>query len=285
MCDIEMATEMGARVRVKQIDSLLRRLAVSAVFVLLGAFPRIMAAQGTPVQSWITTSNSNGVAVGLQPQPGLSFTPDKNDGVTAVGVNAGTVFQRMEGGGASFTDSAAWLVNENLSPSVRDQVMQNLFDPNAGIGVSFLRNPMGASDLTRTEYTYDDDASDKSDSSLLHFSISHDLADVLPLTKAARRLNPSLHLMMTGWSPPAWMKDNNNLVGGDLLPQFYPHFTNYYVKTIQAYEAQGVPIDYVALNNEPTCCGTINYPSLHPTSAEMITILKNFWFPAWSQNN
>ncbi len=144
---------------------------------------------------------------------------------------------------------------------------------------------MGASDLTRTEYTYDDDASDKSDSSLPHFSIGHDLADVLPLTKAARRLNPSLHLMMTGWSPPAWMKDNNNLVGGDLLPQFYPHFTNYYVKTIQAYEAQGVPIDYVALNNEPTCCGTINYPSLHPTSAEMITILKNFWFPAWSQNN
>ncbi len=49
----------------------------------------------------------------------------------------------MEGGGASFTDSAAWLVNENLSPSVRDQVMQNLFDPNAGIGVSFCAIPWG----------------------------------------------------------------------------------------------------------------------------------------------
>ncbi len=102
-----------------------------------------MTAHGIPVQSWITTSNSNGVALGLQLQSGLSFTPDTNDGVTAIGVNPTKVFQRMEGSGASFTDSAAWLVNENLSPSVRDQVMQNLFDPNAGIGVSFLRNPMG----------------------------------------------------------------------------------------------------------------------------------------------
>ncbi len=85
--------------RVKQLDSLLRRLAVSAVFVLLGAFPRIMAAQGTLVQSWITTSNSNGVAVGLQPQPGLSFTPDKNDGVTAVGVTRAQSFSAWKGAG------------------------------------------------------------------------------------------------------------------------------------------------------------------------------------------
>ncbi len=270
----------------KQLCSFCTVLVPGALFVALSASPgTVLWAQKIPVQLWTTTSSTTGVTAGLKQQPDLRFGPDANDNVAAIDVDDSKTFQKMEGGGASFTDGAAWLVNEKLSPTVRDQVMQQLFDPKAGIGLSFLRNPMGASDLTRTEYTYDDDASDKTDPSLPHFSIAHDLADILPLTKTARRLNPSLRLMMVPWSPPAWMKDNNSLVHGGILPQFYPHLTNYFLKTMQAYEAQGVHIDYVALNNEPTCCPEIDYPSANLPAAEQITILKNYWFPAWEKNH
>ena len=221
--------------KMKQLYSLYTVLAPGALFVALSVSQgTVVWAQTIPVQLWVTTSSTTGVTFGLKQQPNLRFGSDINDGVAAIDVDDTKVFQTMEGGGASFTDSAAWLVNEKLSPAVCDQVMQKLFDAKAGIGLSFLRNPMGASDLTRTEYTYDDDASDKADSSLPHFSIAHDLADILPLTKMARRLNPSLRLMMVPWSPPAWMKDNNSLVHGDILPQFYPHLTNYFLRTMES---------------------------------------------------
>lgn len=270
----------------KRLCRLYTVLAPGALFVALSASHSAVAwTQKVPVQLWVTTSSTSGILAGLKQQPELSFGPDANDQVAAIDVDDSKTYQTMEGGGASFTDSAAWLVNEKLPPMVRDQVMQDLFDPNQGIGLSFLRNPMGASDLTRTEYTYDDDASDKAKSSLPHFSIAHDLVDIVPLTKTARRLNPNLRLMMVPWSPPAWMKDNSSLVHGDILPRFYSHLTNYFVKTIQAYEAQGVPIDYVALNNEPTCCPEIDYPSVNLTPSEQITILKNNWFPVWRKNH
>ena len=96
-----------------------------------------------------------------------------------------------------------------LSSSTRDPVMQKLFDPVNGIGLGFVRNPMGASDLARNNYSFDDTCCDLND-----FSINHDLADVVPLTKQAKALNPALKVMASPWSAPAWMKDNNAFVPG-----------------------------------------------------------------------
>jgi len=245
-----------------------------------------VAAQGTAVQLWVTTSDDAGVIKGLERQPDLAFAADHDSAAAAIAVDDTKTYQTMEGGGAAFTDGAAWLINEKLSPEQRDEVMRRLFDPNEGIGVSFLRNPMGSSDLTRKWYTYDDDETDKADPSLPHFSIDHDRADVLPLTKWARKLNPELTLMMNPWSPPDWMKSSGSMVGGGVLPELYAHHVNYFVKTIQAYEAEGVHIDYVSMNNEPTCCRSINYPSLLlVTSDDMSTMLKKYWFPAFKANH
>jgi glucosylceramidase len=245
----------------------------------------VLQAQQSSVHLWITTSDEAGVVAGLEAQPNLNFRPSANDGVSAIAVDESKVYQRMEGGGAAFTDGAAWLINQKLSPAQRAQVMRRLFDPRAGIGVSFLRNPIGSSDLTRTWYTHDDDPADRTDPSLPHFSIDHDRADVLPLTKLARQLNPTLTLMLNAWSPPRWMKSSESLVAGAILPEYYAHHANYHVKTIQAYEAEGLHVDYVSLNNEPTCCQNINYPSvlLMPPSA-MATMLKDYWFPAFKAN-
>ncbi|HEX3481578.1 MAG TPA: ricin-type beta-trefoil lectin domain protein [Kofleriaceae bacterium] len=147
-----------------------------------------------------------------------------------------------------------------LSSATRTSVMQQLFDPNAGIGLSFLRNPMGASDLARFDYTYDDVPAGQTDPNLNAFSIAHDLADILPLTRQAKQLNPALKVMGTPWTAPAWMKDNGAIDQGFLQAQFYAAYAQYFVKYVQAYAAQGVPIDYVTAQNEPTCCA--GYPSM-----------------------
>jgi len=261
----------------------------SALFVLCAvctfATPETLGGQGPSVELWITSSDEAGVVAGLEPQSSLSFAPESGD-ATAIKVDESKVYQPMEGGGAAFTDGAAWLINQKLSPEQRNEVMHRLFDPNSGIGLSFLRNPIGSSDLTRAWYTYDDNADDRSDSSLPHFSIDHDLTDVIPLTKIARQLNPQLTLMINAWSPPAWMKSSGSLVAGGVLPEYYAHHANYHVKAIQAYESHGLHVNYVSLNNEPTCCRNINYPSvLLITSGDMATMLKDYWFPAMKANH
>jgi glucosylceramidase len=223
--------------------------------------PRLAQAAGETVNIWLTTTSDSGgrtVTRGLQQQAPISFAASSAAANQTITVNENTTYQQFVGGGASFTDTAAWLMNSSgaLSASTRTSVMQKLFDPNAGIGLDFLRNPMGASDLARYNYSYDDMPAGQTDPALAHFSIAHDLVDVLPLTKQARALNPGLKVMATPWSAPAWMKDNDNFINqGWLQSQYYAAYAQYFVKFIQAYQAQGVPIDYVSAQNEPTCCG------------------------------
>jgi glucosylceramidase len=223
-------------------------------------------AAGETVNIWLTTTSDSGgrtVTRGLQQQAPVTFSSGTGSGGVTVAVNEGTRYQQFTGAGASMTDTAAYLLNSSgaLSAATRNAVMTNLFDPNSGIGLDFLRNPMGASDLARYNYSYDDLAAGQSDPSLSGFSIGHDLTDILPLTKQAEQLNPNLKLMMTPWSAPAWMKDNGDFDNpGWLQSQYYGTYAQYFVKTIQAYQAQGVHVDFVTPQNEPTCCS--GYPSM-----------------------
>jgi glucosylceramidase len=243
-----------------------RTLAVTAavgVVAALGLFPSGPAsAANESVNIWLTTTNDVGgrnVTRGLQQQTPISFASSSGSAAQNITVNENTTYQQFVGAGASFTDTAAWLMNSSgaLSASTRNSVMTALFSPTGGIGLDFLRNPMGASDLARSNYTYDDGAADPS---LSRFSIAHDLADVVPLTKQAQQLNPNVKIMATPWTAPPWMKDNNAYSQGWLQSQYYAAYAQYFVKYIQAYAAQGIHIDYVSAQNEPTCCP--GYPSV-----------------------
>jgi glucosylceramidase len=259
----------------------------SFFLALSSLVPVSLFASGDTVHVWMTTSNDSAITAGLAPQPDAVFRPDSPAAspLLAIRVDADTQYQEWEGAGASFTDAAAWCVNRVLLPGLRDSVMRALFDPVKGIGTSFLRNPMGSSDLTVERYTYDNDSTDINDTTLPHFSISHDTLDVLPLTKWARALNPELTLMMNAWSPPAWMKTNNSMIAGGVRPACYPHLARYYVKTIEAYEAQGVHVNYVSLNNEPACCPGIDYSSVVDISAaDMQAMLRYHWLPQFAEH-
>ena len=171
------------------------------------------------------------------------------------------VYQPIEGFGAATTDSAMYLLSEVAQPAQLSKAMNDLFTRQGkGIGLSFLRNPMGASDLARSVYSFDDN-NGQADPTLAHFSIAHDLVDIIPLILQAKQLNPQIKIMANPWSPPGWMKDSGSMIGGSLLSSMYTPFANYFVDYIQAYAAAGVTVDYISLQNEPLYVPT-NYPGM-----------------------
>jgi glucosylceramidase len=252
--------------------------ALATAVALLTATPAspAQARAGERVDLWLTTTSDSGgrnVTRGLQQQAPLAFGPDAGSGTT-ITVNENTSYQQFEGAGASFTDTIAWLLRGSgvVNASTRDAVMRKLFDPVNGIGLSFVRNPMGSSDLARSSYSYDDSCCD-----LNGFSLDRD-ADVVALTKQAKSLNPALKVMASPWSAPAWMKDNDAWSQGWLEAQYYGLYGQYFAKYIQGYAAQGVHIDYVTPQNEPTCCS--GYPSMNWNTSGLQYFLKNALFPA-----
>ncbi|WP_427887342.1 discoidin domain-containing protein [Kribbella sp. GL6] len=213
----------------------------------------------TQVSVWVTTPDR---AELLHERAPVSFHDGASDRTT-ITVDPRTTYQTMDGFGAALTDSAA-AVLYRLSPADREQTMRKLFDPNQGIGVSFLRQPVGSSDFTAASehYTYDDVPAGQTDFGLKHFSVAHDEQQVLPLLRRAKQLNPQLTVMATPWSPPAWMKTGDSLVGGRLKddPKVYDAYARYLVKFVQAYAKADVPVDYLSIQNEPQNRKPSGYP-------------------------
>ena len=187
------------------------------VACLIGAVPS--AAQ--PVRVWLTTNDRR---VTLEEQRPLAFAGRSGPADAIVVIDEREKYQTIEGFGASFTDSAAYLLNQVALPAERDAAMRRLFTREGdAIGVSFVRNPMAASDLARFHYSY---ADSPSNAELPGFSIAHDRADIIPLVLQARQLNPDLTIMASPWSPPGWMKSSGSMIGGALLPaRFAASFT------------------------------------------------------------
>ncbi len=243
-------------------------------------------ANAQTVNLWLTTDDQKTL---MQPQSALAFSPAGSVTGPAVYVDFGARFQTIEGFGASMTDSSAWLMNENIPASALPGVMQSLFDHSKGIGVSFLRNPMGAADITRSDYSYDDQPAGSTDPNLTHFSIAHDQTDIIPLLKQALAINPQITMMGTPWSPPGWMKSSDSMICGNasnctLLQSAYTSFADYLVKYVQAYAAAGVPVTYLSIQNEPLYVPP-DYPGESMAATDQLNILKNYVIPAFAANH
>ncbi|MFF5226371.1 RICIN domain-containing protein [Dactylosporangium sp. NPDC000521] len=235
-------------------------LAAGAALVVTQASPALAA---TDAGVWLTTPDR---ANQLTKKADVAFgTAGSGSTIT---VNPNTTYQSMVGFGASFTDSSANLI---YNSSARNSIMSALFNPSSGIGLSFLRQPLGASDFSLNFYTYDDGSADPS---LSRFSIAHDQAYILPLLTQARSLNPQLSTMVVPWSAPAWMKTNNNLVGGSLSTSYEGTFADYLVKSVQAYQAAGVPVQYLSVQNEPQFSPP-GYPGMLMSASQQAAIINN----------
>jgi glucosylceramidase len=206
----------------------------------------------------------------------VPFAEPTDDAVVAVTVDPAYRYQTMEGFGAALTESSAAVLHR-LQPPIRDQVMASLFDPGSGLGLSWLRQPVGASDfVTDHHYTYDDLPPGRTDHTMRHFSVARDERHILPLLRQARRLNPQLSVMASPWSPPAWMKTNRDLVGGRLVdePRIYRAYARYLVRFVQSYMDAGVPVHALTVQNEPHNGTPDGYPGTDMPVAQQRKVIE-----------
>jgi glucosylceramidase len=229
--------------------------AVVGLVALLGSASASSASgAGGSVGVYLTTKNLDTT---LARQANVAFAPGAPGGANDVVVDPSLRYQTLTAGfGVAMTDSSAYLLDRALPPTLRDRAMRLLFSPSDGIGLSFLRVPMAGSDyVVGAPYSYDDMPTGQTDPTLAHFSAAHDTPYVFPMIREALALNPGMTVMANPWSPPAWMKADDKLVSvgpdGTLLPQYYGAYTSYLVRTLQAYHAAGVPVEYLGVQNEP----------------------------------
>ncbi|MDP5170200.1 MAG: glycosyl hydrolase, partial [Bacteroidia bacterium] len=166
----------------------------------------------------------------------------------AVFVNSRKTYQTMVGIGGAFTDASAE-VFADLNKQQQEQFLEAYFDPEKGIGYTFGRTHIHSCDFSSGSYTYVSDE----DKGLGTFSIQHDQQFRIPLIKRAiESAGGELTLFVSPWSPPAFMKSNGEMLrGGSLLPEFYDTWALYFTKFINAYEAAGIPIWGLTVQNEP----------------------------------
>ena len=211
-------------------------------------------------------------------KPALQFGNARSSALT-IRVDESTQYQTIDGFGASLTDSSAWLVDRKLTKEQRKELLEALFDQTKGIGLSILRQPIGASDFALSDYSYDDVAVGEKDPTLAKFSIDHDRANIIPFLKEALSLNPNLKIIASPWSPPGWMKTSQSMTQGSLLPEAYAPFANYFVKFIKAYADAGIPIYAITMQNEPLHIPG-DYPGMGMTAIEQAAFLRDYLGPA-----
>jgi glucosylceramidase len=193
------------------------------------------------LEVWITNATSRctrAEAIAWKPRSSapadavITLDPDKK-------------FQTILGFGGAFTDATCYMFNQ-LSPPEREKLFHEMFHPSE-LGLNVCRVCMGSSDYSTSIYSYDDG---EVDPQLQRFSIAHDREYILPILREARKVNPDLFLFGSPWSPPGWMKANGSMLGGSIRRRYLPNYAQYFIKFLQAYAAEGVPMQAVTPQNE-----------------------------------
>jgi len=182
-------------------------------------------------------------------------------------------FQTITGFGGSFTESSAYLLNQ-LGVANRSKIIEAYFG-DEGARYSLTRTHINSCDFSLGQYAYVTDE----DKELGTFSIEEDSDDIIPMIKEAMEVSSDgFRIISSPWTAPPFMKDNNDWVGGKLLPEYYDSWALYFSKYIDAYKAEGIDIWGLTVENEPLGNGN-NWESMHFTPEEMTSFVQNHLGP------
>lgn len=244
----------------------MKKLAVALLATVLAACAKQDAAPQTGM--WLTTADQT-QKLAPQPAPKAEGAAKGDEAVT---IDTSKHYQIIQGFGAAMTDASAEMISR-LPEDRRRALMEELFGrKNGGLGFSFTRLTVGASDFSRTHYSFDDSPGNAPDPELRHFSIAPAEQYVIPRMREALAINPDLKVLISPWSAPAWMKLNRSLIKGQLNPQYYPAFGEYFARTVEAFGRAGVPVAMLTIQNEPDF-EPEDYPGMRvnpPQRAEII---------------
>ncbi|KAG8955840.1 hypothetical protein FRC04_006286 [Tulasnella sp. 424] len=208
----------------------------------------------------------------LSPSP-INFQSGVAAGDAVINLTPDTVYQTMDGFGATLTDSSAQLMYNMKTAASQNywDLLGYLFDIGDGkqsAGFSSLRIPIGASDFSPSAYSWDDTSGD---TSLSQFNTNSVPSYVWTVLADIKGIQPSIKLYVLPWSPPGWMKDSGTMKGGSLQSQYFTTYANYLLKAVQAFGSKGYSVYALSLQNEPLNSNP-TYPSATLTSANAATI-------------
>jgi glucosylceramidase len=233
-----------------------------------------VTATKSDVAMWLTNSNQS--ALLAKQNIALNFSAGTNSNPNIL-VDTTTTYQTIDGFGFCLTGGSATVIN-SLPAAQQNALLNELFlTDSTHIGISYLRISMGASDMSATDFTYDDMPAGQTDVSLANFSIGMEQTDLIPILKKIVALNPAIKILATPWTAPVWMKlnttGNNGFSGGSMDTTYHSVYAQYFVKYIQAMKAQGIAIDAVTPQNEPLNAN--NNPAMVMQSTEEDSFIKN----------
>ncbi len=236
---------------IRNTNRQLTHIALLLLMALAGCAP---GESHLTIRSWITTWDGPDQ---LTSQPVVETTTGDIGDSIIIHINPEAHHQPMLGFGGTFTDADIYDFMR-MSKAKRTEALRALFDPEEGVGWNLMRLSFGSTDWDRdfNFYTYDDMPRGQQDDALLsHFSVEEDVRrEHFTLFREVLDINPKVKFIASVWEPPAWMKDNDKLISdGTVLPYQYGAFALYLVKTIKAYEQQGIPILSLTPQNEPLC--------------------------------
>ncbi len=238
----------------------------------------------TDVKMWLTAADQSQL---LNKQNiALNFSTATNSNTT-INVDTTTTYQTIDGFGFALTDGSAQVIN-GLTSTINSSLIKELFATDStGIGISYIRITIGASDMSASTFTYDDMPSGSTDVNLANFSISPDEKDLVPTLKKILALNPNIKILACPWTAPVWMKQNTigngGFEGGSLNPAYYQAYANYFVKYIQAMAADGIQITAVTPQNEPL--NAYNTPAMVMQDTAEAEFIGKYLGPAFKTAN
>jgi len=197
--------------------------------------------EGTAISVWVTSGKDRFAAA-----PQLSWGPaPAASRAGQIRLDPSEKYQAILGFGGAFTDAACYMFNQ-LSPSAREQLLHEMFHPSE-MGLNVCRICVGSSDYSQQAYSFDEGDPDPE---LARFSIEHDREYILPVLRQARQVNPDLFLFASPWSPPGWMKSSGSMLGGSMRRHYLSSYAQYFLKFLQGYAAEGVPVQALTPQNE-----------------------------------
>ena len=200
------------------------------------------------IRVYTTESQSNIKLVKSSIVPTFTSIQQPKEVHSGIFVNPNVTFQTFVGIGAALTDAAAETFYK-LNKDQQEIFLESYFSKDKGIGYTLVRTIIHSCDFSTESYTYIEEG----DESLESFSIERDLKHRIPFTKRVLDVaTKDIVVYASPWSPPAFMKTNNNMLqGGKLKKEYYPAWANYFAKFIKAYENEGIPIWGLTIQNEP----------------------------------
>jgi glucosylceramidase len=209
-----------------------------------------LSVQQVPAKRAVVYTTADSTTLRLTPADTLRFQPAApiSEGEIYVFIDPRRTFQTMLGIGGALTDAAAE-VFAKLPAERQTQLLEAYYSPDRGIGYTLARTNINSCDFSSDMYTYVTEG----DKDLSSFTIAHDLRYKIPLIKRAMTASGNrLKLFASPWSPPAYMKDNNDMLhGGHLRPEYREAWALYYTKFIEHYRRAGVPVWGITIQNEP----------------------------------